>query len=180
MFRLLIASAALLGLAQAVAAQSLVPDSARAPAKGPREDVTLPTVRPFAAGGPKKVIYRVSGTRDTGTFTTPDVASFVSCTSFATIPEDIRVLATGYAGTLFADVTVTVPGRQTVTFVTHPVTMLSAISLNTGVISQGSFFVLSTTTNVLCTAGIVNTNSYAVDGVALHMQRLSPHPGTVE
>jgi hypothetical protein len=38
----------------------------------------------------------------------------------------------------------------------------------------------STTTNVLCTAGIVNTNSYAVDGVALHMQRLSPHPGTVE
>jgi hypothetical protein len=180
MFRLLIASAVLLSLVQAGAAQSLAPASARVPAKGPAEDVTLPTVKPSVVGGPQKFIYRVSGLRDTGGQVTPDVASFVSCTSFSNVSEDLHIIATGYAGTRFADVTVGVAARHTVTFVTHPVTLFSAVNLNTGVISQGSASLLSTTTNILCTAGIVNTATYAVDGIALHMQRFNPYPGAVE
>ncbi|MCO5163583.1 MAG: hypothetical protein M9939_20840 [Mesorhizobium sp.] len=181
MFRMLIAVAAISAFAQASAAQSLVPDNSRTQkASGPSEPVQPLDVRPSVAGGPKKIIYRVSGLRDTGGAVTPDIASFVSCTSFSTVAEDVRIIATGYGGTAFADVTVTVPARNTVTFSTHDILMYSDINLNTGVISQGSAFVLSTTTNLLCSAGIVNTATYAVDGIALHMQRLSPHPGTVE
>jgi hypothetical protein len=180
MFRLLIAAAAILGLAQAGAAQSLDRENARAPAMGPNEDVALPSVRPSAVGGPQRIVYRVSGLRDTASTVTPDIASFVTCTSFSNVAEDIRIIATGFAGTRLADVTASVPARNTVTFATHPILMFSAFNLNTGAISQGSATLLSTTINILCTAGIVNTGSYAVDGIALHMQRFSAFPGSVE
>jgi hypothetical protein len=180
MIRLLIASATLLSFAQASAAQSLARDNARVPAKGPNEEVTLPSVRPSVVGGPQRIVYRVSGLRDTDSTVTPDIASFVSCTSFSNVAEDIRIIAAGFAGTRLADVTVSVPARNTVTFATHQIQMFSAISLNTGAISQGSATLLSTTINILCTAGIVNTGTYAVDGIALHMQRFSAFPGSVE
>jgi hypothetical protein len=112
MIRLLIASATLLSFAQASAAQSLARDNARVPAKGPNEEVTLPSVRPSVVGGPQRIVYRVSGLRDTDSTVTPDIASFVSCTSFSNVAEDIRIIAAGFAGTRLADVTVSVPARN--------------------------------------------------------------------
>jgi hypothetical protein len=66
MFRTLMVTAAILAFSQASVAQSLRPDSARTKVvTGPSEPAAPLDVKPSVSGGPQKLVYRVSGLRDT-------------------------------------------------------------------------------------------------------------------
>lgn len=138
---------------------------------------------PQAITDPLTTVYRVSGVRDDGSATdNTGVATVFSCSTNSAAQERIRVFVRGSGGTIVGDLTATASARGTLTFATHATAAFieNAGSLTTGTVAQGAATIQSTTTNITCSAMIVNAASSVPDGVALHMQRFNPLAGTQE
>jgi hypothetical protein len=52
--------------------------------------------------------------------------------------------------------------------------------LQTGSVNQGVVNIEATNSAVFCNAMIVDAGAAIPDGIALHLVRVNPHPGTVE
>jgi hypothetical protein len=138
---------------------------------------------PLATTDPLKTIYRVSGLTDSGNVANVGVATTFHCTSFSTVPETIKFFIRRFDGAKVADIkrNLTAFGA-THTASTHGINLFfDDTLLAPGIaIEQGSAVIQSTSLNVHCSAMIVDAASAAPQGIALHMVRLNPVPGTQE
>src|SRR3954465_10772934 len=148
----------------------------------PRQGGTAQPV-PLAATDPLVAIYRASGVSDTGSGVQLGVATAFPCTSSSTVAEKLRNIVRAPNGTVIADKTYSIAGRQTFTASTHFTAFFTEEdSLSAGVIiDQGTVTIQAATTNITCSAMIVDAaNLPPTFAVALHLQRFNPLSGTQE
>jgi hypothetical protein len=135
-----------------------------------------------AVTDPLKIIYKASGLLDNGGASAAGVATSMHCTNFGNVDERVRFLVRQSNGAATSQTT-TVGAGQTVTASTHNTNIFGEnITLTTGTsIRQGALAISSSsTTNVFCSAMIVDANSQVPVGIALHLVRFNPAPGTQE
>jgi hypothetical protein len=134
-----------------------------------------------AVGDPEVIIYRASGVRDTGGGAFTGLATAFHCTNFSGVSESIRFVVRNTTGALLANQAVTVPHLNTVTVATKEIgSYLITNNLNTNPIEQGTAAIAATSINVTCTVWVVQANITTPEGIALHMTRFNPAPGTQE
>lgn len=146
-----------------------------------RQDESLSALRqaPAAASDPMKILYRVSGLKDSGGAANEGLASVIVCTSFSQTPENIRVGVYGHTGTVLTNSTYGISARQTGAFSTRANTSYTGNVLSVSPFPFGFAVVSASTTNLHCSASIINAGVLG-QGYGLHMTRFNPHPGSVE
>ena len=125
---------------------------------------------------PEVIIYRVSGVVDDTTV----LATSFHCTNFSGVTENIRIVVRDLGGTVKANVANSVPHLNTLIYSTHDVFIYGDFKLETGAIIGGTAAIAATSVNITCTAMQVQTNVTNAVGIALHMTRFNPIPGTQE
>ena len=127
-------------------------------------------------------IYIASGASDHS----PGVAgraTFVTCTNMSGLTASVRYQFRGGSGTLLAGGTLLLSNLATHSITTEGSVFLTQISLPTGAFFGGTVQILSTQSAVYCSAMLINATTVldgGAEGIALHMVRFNPHPGTVE
>lgn len=159
----------------AAVSTSAVSQSLR-PAEGSRGG----QVAPQSTSDPLKVLYRIMGVRDSGGYE-QGTATVFHCTNFSNAMELISVKAYNYLGQLVANSTISAPSRWPKTIATHLTAAYNEDHvLSASGMTQGYVVISSTTTNLHCTAMTIDAASPVPVGVALHMIRFNPQPGSVE
>jgi len=111
-------------------------------------------------------------------------ATSVHCTNLSGKSAQVRFSFYGAGGSLEGVSNFTLPNLNTETISTHG-TFFSDLSLGTGAIQQGVLNIQSTESGVFCSAMLIDAlggpgTADVPEGIALHMVRYNPHPGTVE
>jgi hypothetical protein len=137
---------------------------------------------PKAVTDPLQVIYRISGVRDSGTGTHAGMATSFHCTSFSTVDEKIVFALRDFDGDVITQKSVTVEPQHTITASTHDTRVFTEDRLLSPgvVINQGSVRISATSTNIICSAMIVDASAAFPEGIALHLVRFNPIAGTQE
>ena len=125
---------------------------------------------------PEIIIYRVSGVADDNSV----LATSFHCTNFSGVPETLRFVVRNLIGELVNNQSITVPHLHTTAVSTHEVVIYADLILPVGVLGTGTAAIAATSTNFTCTAMQVQANAAAPVGIALHMTRFNPIPGTQE
>jgi hypothetical protein len=133
-----------------------------------------------ATTDPIKVIYRVSGVRDSGDAMNVGRATSFNCSNFSGVSERVVIQVRNPGGQLLATKSYTVPANGTVTASTHLTDLFGDDSLNTFGVSQGLAVIYSTTTVMICNAMIVDAGSASVLAVTLPMVRFNSWAGSQE
>src|SRR5262249_32182544 len=129
-----------------------------------------------AVGDPEVLIYRVAGAVDDGGG--GGLATSFFCTNFSGVAETLQILLRDPDGTpIGTNQAFSINHLQTVILSTHDATTYTDTNLATGAF-QGTAAIAATSPNVTCTAMQVQTNITIPTGIALHMTRFSPAPGT--
>ena len=139
-------------------------------------------VAPMATTGPQLMIYRVAGVRNTPEFTTAGAATVFFCHSNSPSNEILRLRVFNYDGAVVADRSLEVSPRTTWTLSTHLTAgFTDNIMLSEGIsVSQGGAAIISTSREIYCSAMLVDAGAAVPSGIALHMVRFNPAPGSVE
>jgi hypothetical protein len=133
------------------------------------------------ATGPLKAIYRVAGVTDSGQTTATGTATVFHCTNMSSADEVIRVQIRTSSGFLWRQEDIDIQPLRTWTISTHVTAVFfDNLFLNTGILDQGSAHISATHTNIYCSAMIVDAEATVPQGIALHLVRFNPHPGTQE
>jgi hypothetical protein len=143
---------------------------------------TLTQEAPAAATDQIFIIYRASGVKDNSGAPNGGVATSVHCTNTSAVSERLNIVVRDSVGNIRATATFTLDSFHTFTASTHETVLFSdaAGALNTGNISQGFFSIGSTTTNMFCSAMIMDAASAGAVGIPLHLVRYNSAPGTIE
>ncbi|HET6376533.1 MAG TPA: hypothetical protein VFF88_10840 [Methylocella sp.] len=139
-------------------------------------------VSPQALTYPLQIIYRVSGVRDDGQGPELGVATSFHCTNWSNLPEKLAIAVYNFNGALVRAANFIVNSHHTFTISTHKTNIFSEDAiLRPGVdIDQGYAQILSTTTNIYCSAMIVDAASASPAGIELHLLRFNPYPGSTQ
>jgi len=130
---------------------------------------------------PEVIIYRFPWTRDSGGGPGIGVATVFSCTNFSGAVETIRFVTRRGDTTLVANVTQAISHLGTIAIATHPPTNIPLnTTLNTGLVDPGTTAIAATSTDIICTATVVDGSNGAANGFALRGIRFSPVPGSQE
>src|SRR5262249_54492893 len=135
-------------------------------------------VAPASAGvnDPEILIYRFPGVVDNAGSGT----SF-SCTFFSGVAENIRFVTRSSDGTLLNNISIPNQAHlKTLTVGTDFVLSTGGGNLNTGFVLSGTTAIAATSTNIICTAMILDELNSKVVGVALRGIRFNPAPGSQE
>lgn len=163
-------------LSPSASAQSLLP------AVGPDEGGA--PASPMAATDPFLLIYRVPGVSDSGSMADVGTATAFMCTNFSRTSESIRITVRDFDSVVYGQETYLVQPRHTHTVATHWTKSLiendGSYLVRSGGVRQGLATIEATSTNVHCSVMIVDSSLPNGNGVALHMVRFNPHPGSVE
>ena len=136
---------------------------------------------PMGIADPQMVIYRVIGVFDDGQAGHQGASTAFICTNIATTTEQVRIRVFRNDASLAQDGVYDIAAKVTFTMATHTSLSLNEnASLNTGAITQGHAVIFATTTNIACTAMIVNAAGSYPYGIPLTMLRYNAHPGTSE
>jgi hypothetical protein len=136
---------------------------------------------PKAVGDPLQLIYRVSGLRDSGSGPEAGIATAFHCTSFSSVDETLHINVRNFNATV-RGVEVTVASRRTATISTHLTRIFTEDAVvGAGItVNQGSAEILATSTNMVCSAMIVDAGANFPEGIALHMVRFNAQSGSQE
>ena len=127
------------------------------------------------------LIYRASGVFDNGGFPRTGPATVVHCTNFDLAAATVQFRIWQFNGITVADQKATLASRETFTVTTKDTNMFyDNLNLNTGLVNQGSLIINATSQEVKCSAMLVNAATGEPAGVALHLVRSNPSPGTQE
>ena len=108
-------------------------------------------------------------------------ATAFSCSNVSGQSATLRVLVLSRIGTVVGNSTMALPHGENRTVATSDASFLvEDQQLNTGNVVQGTVNIESTQSAVFCSALIVDPSRVSANGVALHLVRVNPHPGTVE
>jgi hypothetical protein len=146
-----------------------------------KRDMVRP--QPKAVGGPLKPIYRVSGVLNTSGAASTGVATTFHCTNTGAVAETIRVTVRDYDGKIVGTPqTRTLSPSSTETMSTHQTSIFyDPNSLAEGItVNQGSAYIVATSNKIICSAMIVDAAASVPQGVALHLVRYDPFPGSQE
>ena len=140
---------------------------------------------PASAGvnDPEILIYRFPGVRDDGGTNSVGVATVFFCTNFSGVQENIRIVTRDFNGTLKTNVPIGITHLNTLTAATHPTSLyvLSAVSLGTGAVFQGTVAIAATSVNIICTAVTIDAADVKpAFAVPLRGIRFNPAPGSQE
>jgi hypothetical protein len=144
--------------------------------------IALGTVAPaLAVSGPMQVLYIFPGVTDTGGASRTGVATAVHCFSFSPNQETIQYVVRDFQGAQATNAQSIVNQFQTVTAVTRISALYSEdISFSVGVIDQGVLGISATSTNIVCTAHIIDASATVPNGIDLHGTRFNPISGSQE
>ena len=130
---------------------------------------------------PEIIIYRFPGVNDNGGADNTGIATVFFCTNFSGVTENIRFVTRTDGGTLFGNVAFSINHLATKTAATHnTLSHNSEVSLNALGVNQGTTAIAATSTNIICTAMVIDAGALAPIGVALRGIRFSPVPGSQE
>ena len=137
---------------------------------------------PTSVGGPLALTYVVSGVFDNGGAFNAGVATSIHCTNTSTTSENIQIVVRTFDGTIVGNTTFAVASASTTTSSTHQTALFAEdVTLSPGTtINQGQAFIFTTSQFVFCSAMIVDAAASIPNGIALHMVRFGPLPGTQE
>lgn len=149
-------------------------------AEGGNGNQQLSSVSPQAASDALKVIYRVPGVRSQGTTDNVGAATTFICSNYSDTNEKIAFwfIRKGYPTPLKFEALM-LP-RTTDVFSTKKTNAFGQYVLAMGDLSRTMAIILSSTTNLHCTAMIHNAGTYIPVGIDLHLVRFNAHPGSVE
>ena len=129
---------------------------------------------------PEVIIYRGSGVFDSDDPGNTGTATSFHCTNFSGVPETIRIVVRHRDATVLANMAFIIFHLNTVTASTHITNIYSDFTLGTGAVFQGTAAIAATSVNITCTAMQIDAASLSPVGIALHMTRFNPVPGTQE
>jgi hypothetical protein len=128
-------------------------------------------------------IYFAAGVVDNSLSEEFGINTAIDCSNLSGQSANVQYMFRRKDGTIAGHILISLANlrAQTVT-TTGNVDFLDEIELETGVLFGGTVQVQSTQSAVYCSAMLTNANGGETGpaGVALHMVRLNPHPGTVE
>ena len=134
-----------------------------------------------ATTDPMNSMYIFPGARDDGSAGGAGVATVVHCTSFSFTSETLQFVARGLSGSFKAIMTIIIPSTGNITASTHDTIVFAEdVTLNSGLLDQGSISVAATNRNIVCTAQVVDAASTKPVGIGLQGIRFNPVPGTLE
>jgi hypothetical protein len=132
-----------------------------------------------ATTDPEILIYRFAGVADDGGTSNAGVATVISCTNFSGVTEMVRIVVRTDSGTLKINSALPVSHLSTTISTTHTNRLYPAFGLLTGQV-YGTAAIAATSTNIICTAVVVDAASTVPNGFALRGIRFSPAPGSQE
>ena len=144
-------------------------------AQDPRYGSTAQQPAPQAVSDPLKVIYRVPGVRDTA-----GIATVFSCTSNSSVEELLKSTVRKDDGSEAGFAQIPIPARSTRVVATRDTNAFTESASGFATDLQGIATISASTTNVFCSAMLVDPTPTTPNGIALHMVRFNPHPGTEE
>ena len=134
----------------------------------------------FAFSGPFQVLYLFAGLTDFGGPTANGVATVIHCFSFSPGQDEIQYVVRNSSGELVVTVTTVINQFQTVTIVTHSTNLYVASVAATGDVREGTVGITATSSNIVCTAQVVDASATVPNGIELHGTRFNPITGTQE
>ena len=141
----------------------------------------LPAAADAATTDPEVIIYRFPGVVDDGD-SNAGIATIFNCTNFSGTTETVRFATRSTSGTLIGNVTVSIQHLATKTASTHNTLAFTddTLVLQIAMLGQGTTAIAATSSNIICTAMIVDAANAKPVGVALRGIRFNPIPGTQE
>ena len=139
-------------------------------------------VAPMATTDPQIMIYRVAGVHNTYEPDNDGSSTVFSCYNNSSVYETLRLRIIYRDGVLASDDSINMSPKRTLTLSTHnSAAFIEDLYLATGqLIMQGTAAIISTSKEIFCSAMIVDAAASVPSGIALHMVRYNPAPGTVE
>jgi hypothetical protein len=135
----------------------------------------------FAASGPQQVLYIFPGATDSGTAAGTGTASVVHCFSFSPGQEILQIVVRNFDGSVLQNVTIAISQFETLAVVTHATNLYAATSiLLTGELTHGVFGISATSSNIVCTAQVIDASATVPNGIDLHGARFNPISGSQE
>ena len=147
---------------------------------GPIALAAISAAPALAVSGPPQVIYLFPGVYDNGSADFSGIATAVHCFSFSPIQETIQYVVRNVDGTIAANKSEAINQFVTLTVETHGINIYNAVSLATGSLQQGVIGITATSTNIVCTAHIIDAGAAVPNGIELHGTRFNPIAGTQE
>lgn len=152
---------------------------------GTAQDRTNPLgngVAPMATTDPEMMIYRVAGVVNSNATMMNGVATSFMCYSNSAVAENVRIRILNWNGEVAGDIYHVIQSKRTVTFSTHSTASLAedALLAEGKLINQGTAAIIATSKEVYCSAMLIDAATTVPNGIALHMVRFNPAPGTVE
>lgn len=133
---------------------------------------------PRATTDPLLLIYRLPGISSSG-IGNSGAATTMRCTNYSRDEESLRFVVDRADGTTVRDVTELIPPRATRSYSTTSTASIDEVVLNVPNLS-GNMRLFATTTNLHCTAMLIDAAAAVPTGVALHLVRFNPREGTTE
>ena len=139
--------------------------------------VTEPRAR-AGVGDPLLQVYVFPGVRDSGGAAGTGVATSVHCFNYSGATEKVTYVVANFDGSIKANLNLSIGNQQTRTVSTHDTVLFAEdLILNTGIVNQGTFGVLSTTRNIVCTAQVLDASAATPNGINLVGVRFNPAAG---
>jgi len=130
---------------------------------------------------PEVILYRFPGVFDNGGGASTGVATVFHCTNFSGVIETIRFVTRDGNGILIQNSSLPINHLATKTAATHDTGSANeSLLLNTGFVSPGTTAIAATSTNIICTAMVIDAGALPPIGVALRGIRFNPIPGSQE
>jgi hypothetical protein len=152
------------------------------PAQAQQRPYAEGAVTPKAVGDPMIPLYSISGVRDNGAGGNSGVATTFDCTSLSTVNETVQFTIRNFNGDIIAAPSFTIMPNRTLTVSTHFTNLFfedAALSRGKS-INSGSARISATSTDIICSAMIVDAAVGFPEGIALHLVRFNPIAGTEE
>jgi hypothetical protein len=147
---------------------------------GPIALSATPVGPALAASGPFQVLYIFPGVTDNGATPFTGIGTAVHCFSFSSVQETIQYVVRNNVGTIAINTTQNINSFGTITAVTHPIAIYGGFEIGTGQVQQGVLGISATSTNIVCTAQILDAGASAPNGIELHGTRFNPISGSQE
>jgi len=139
-------------------------------------------VVPNAVGDPLMPIYRGSGVRDDGAASNTGIATAIHCTSFSIGTETVRLTIRNWDNSLLVQFSYTLGAQATATATTHPTIVFDedfgSLFTPGTIANQGYIAIHATSTNILCSAQVVDAAAAVPNGWDLHLVRFNAMTGS--
>lgn len=142
--------------------------------------VAGPATPALADSGPSQVLYIFPGATDNGGADRTGVATVVHCFSFSPTQESMQFVFRDWDGTIKGNLTLNINQFQTLSLATHLTTVYAAFSASTALLNQGTLGITATSTNIVCTAQVIDASATVPNGIDLHGTRFNPIAGSQE